>query len=300
MRNDFFFMNCRGAIDAKLSALFECQSERPGWYEAWWRLTSESTVEETLSLCQAIRDSAVLPEDAGFHLVCFQVDLIAERLADTALREIELRLDAIRIAHGLTEDEDWSLAEAPAEYRAVSEEYKRASDDLFIRVLEAHGEHAMATLFRNDKDAFDRRNEAGREYFHGPFRSGKADAAEWLDSLLDEVAGCICAESPMANLSLLYRKDEGCWEVDIFPEAVELVGGKDDGAVVNPLFSIDLDGFRSLFEQVVDFGWNALGSYDADGPYVWLEGQHQGRTVFLRILAEDPRDDRPGAKLSCQ
>jgi hypothetical protein len=181
----------------------------------------------------------------------------------------------------------------------VNEEYERASDDLFIRVLEAHGEHAIATLYRTDKEAYERHNEAGRECFHGPIRLGPADDAEWLDSLLDEVGGCISPESPMANLSLLHHEEEGFWEVDIFPDAIELVGGANDGEVVNPLFSIDLEVLRSAFEKVVDFGWNAFGWHEGDGSFIWLEGLHQGRRVFLRILAEDPRDDAPRAKVSC-
>ncbi len=298
MQNDHYSVKCRRTINAKLYALLECRAERPGWYEAWRRLTAASTDEECLSVYQAIRDSGVLPEDAGFHLVCWQIDLMTEGLAVAALRELENRLDAIRSDYGLAEDEDWSLAEAPPEYQAVNEEYDQASDDLFIRELEAHGEHAIATLYRTDKDNYERRNEAGREYFHGPIRLGPADDTEWLDSLLDDVAGCISAESPMANLSLSHREEEGSWEVDIFPDAIELVGGANDGAVVNPLFSIDLETLRSTFEKVVDFGWNAFGWHEGDGPFIWLEGLHQGRTVFLRILAEDPRDDGPRAKVS--
>jgi hypothetical protein len=297
MEDEHYSVMCRRDIDAKLSALVDGRSEQPGWSAAWRRLTTESTDEEFLSAYQSIRDSGVLPEDAGFHLVCWQIDLMTERLAETALRELESRLDAIRSAHGLAEDEDWLLAEAPPEYRAVNEEYDRATDDLFIRVLEAHGEHAIATLFQTDKEAFDQRDEAGREYFHGRIQLGPTDDAEWLDSILDEVTGCVSAESPMTNLSLLYREEEGFWEVDIFPEAVELVGGPNDGAVLNPLFSLDLEVLRSTFEKVVDFGWNAFGPHEGDGPFIWLEGLHQGRTVFLRILAEDPRDDAPRAKV---
>ncbi|MGO9462703.1 MAG: hypothetical protein ACLQVF_00870 [Isosphaeraceae bacterium] len=285
------------AIDAKLSALLNEETDRPGWYEAWQRLRLASTDEERLSVYQAIRDSGVLPEDAGFHLVSWQVDQIAERLAKTALRDFDERLDSIRRAHGLAEDEYWGSGEGPPEYVQVNQEYDRADDDLFTQTLEAHGEHAIATLYRTDKEAYERRNEAGRQYFHGPIRPAIDDDSEWLDFLLDHVGACIRADSPIDSLWLQHREEEGFWEVDIFPTAVELIGGAEDGAVVNPLFSVDLEQLRLTFDRVDDFGWNALGWHDGDGPFVWVEGAHLGRPLYLRVLAEDPRDDEPRAKL---
>ncbi len=83
----------------------------------------------------------------------------------------------------------------------------------------------------------------------------------------------------------------------MFPNSVELVGGAEDGAVVNPLFSIDLDQLRSAFDRVDDFGWNAFGWNDGDGPFIWVEGVHLGRPVFLRVLAEDPGGEEPRAKV---
>jgi len=285
------------AIDAKLSALLDDRTDRPGWYEAWRRLTLASTEEERLSVYQAIRDSGVLPEDAGLHLVSWEVEQIAERLAATALRDFDDRLDSIRRAHGLAEDEYWGSGEAPPEYEQVSQEYDRASDDLFTQTLEAHGEQAIATLFRTDIEAFERRNEAGREYFHGPIRRAPADDAEWLDLLFDDVGACIRADSPMDSLSIEHHEEAGVWEVDIFPTAVELVGGAEDGAVVTPLFSVDLEQLRLAFDHVDDFGWNAFGWHDGDGPFVWVEGAHLGRPLFLRVMAEDPRGEEPPTKL---
>ncbi len=285
------------AIDAKLSALLDDRNDRPSWYEAWQRLTLASTEEERLLVYQAIRDSGVLPEDAGFHLVTWAVDQIAERLAEKALRDLDNRIDSIRTAHGLAEDEHWGYGEGPPEYEEVSREYDRASDDLFTQTLETHGEHAIAILFRTDIEAYERRNEAGCEYFHGPIRRAPADDAEWLDMLFDDVGACICADSPIDSLSLHQREEEGFWEVDIFPTAVEVVGGAEDGAVVNPLFSVDLEQLRSAFDHVDDFGWNAFGWPEEDGPFVWIEGAHLGRPLLLRVLAEDPGGGEPPAKL---
>src|SRR4051794_13985040 len=63
-----------------------------------------------------------------------------------------------------------------------------------------------------------------------------------------------------------------------------------DGAVVAPGFRLDLEHFRSLFETVKDFGWNALGLTDPEGPYVYIEGVFDGRAVFVQVLASPPED----------
>jgi hypothetical protein len=101
----------------------------------------------------------------------------------------------------------------------------------------------------------------------------------------------------MGPLGYWWREEEGLWEFTVFPTPVELVGGSVDGAVVAPGFHLDLEQLRAAFERVVDFGWNALGVVDPDGPYVWLEGIYQGQEIFLRVLAEAPEDEEPGLKL---
>ncbi len=62
------------AINAKLAAVVETSSTMPGWHDAWTELGPESTEEERLAVYQAIRDSGCLPPDAGFYLVCWQID----------------------------------------------------------------------------------------------------------------------------------------------------------------------------------------------------------------------------------
>src|SRR4051812_37831212 len=98
----------------------------------------------------------------------------------------------------------------------------------------------------------------------------------------------------MGPLRLRYREEDGFWEVWIYPTSVELVGGAHDGAVVLPDFSLDLEQLRSAFDSIRDFGWNALGLNDAEGPYVYVEGAYQGREVYLQVLAQAPEDEKPG------
>ena len=54
---------------------------------------------------------------------------------------------------------------------------------------------------------------------------------------------------------------------------------------------------RAVFENVAACGWNAFGSGDPEGPYVYVEGTFKGRELYLRVLAEAPDDEEPSLKL---
>jgi hypothetical protein len=285
------------AINAKLTSLLDQLADKPSWYGRWHRLSLESTEEERLTVYQAIRDSGILPEDASFYLVSWQVDALAEHAAETTLRDLDERLSAIEREHGLEEDEIWEPDEAPPEYQAVLRQYNDAWDELFAARLEQHGEQALAALFRTDRAEYERRSEAGCLFFHGRNTVDALDDSDWLDSLLEAVGASLEPESPMGPLALRSREEEGFWEVDIYPTPVELLGGADDGALVSAPFSMDFEQLRATFARIDSTGWNAYGWYNDDGPFVWVEGSFQGHDVFLRVLAQAPEGEGPGTKL---
>jgi len=119
---------------------------------------------------------------------------------------------------------------------------------------------------------------------------------EWLNTLLDEVGDCIDADSPMGPLGLRYHEDDGYWEVWVYPTPVELVGGRHDGEVVVPGFTLELEQVRESFDSVSAFHWNAIGLNDPAGPQVTIEGVFQGREVSLHVLAYAPEGEEPGLK----
>ncbi len=285
------------AINAKLASLLDQLSAKPSWCGRWQRLSPESSDQERLTVYQAIRDSGVLPADAGFYLVAWQLDALAEHGVETALRGLDDRLSTIMRKHGLKDDEIWEPGEAPPEYEAVLRQYNDAWDALLAAELERHGEHALAALFRTDRAEYERRSEAGRQFFHGHYRLNESDEPEWLDSLLEAVGASLEPESPMGPSALRFRQEEDFWEVDVYSTPVELVGGADDGALVSAPFSLDFEQLRAAFARIDSTGWNAHGWYNDDGPFVWVEGSFQGHDVFLRVLAQAPEGEDPGAKL---
>src|SRR5262249_47209820 len=156
---------------------------------------------------------------------------------------------------------------------AVLRRYHDAWDAIFAEKLEQYGEADMARLFREDPEEFRRRSEAGRLFFHEPRRPGSEGPA-WLDELVEARAARPAAHGPMGPLGVRYGEEEGCWELVVYPTPVELLGGAHDGAVVAPGFTLDLEGLRAAFDRVDDFGWDALGLHDAEGPHIRVEGAY--------------------------
>lgn len=285
-----------GAINAKLTAIVEASPTTPAWHEAWIALGPKSTEEERLKVYQAVRDSGCLPAEAGFYLVSWQIDAMTNLKAETSLGHLDEQMTAMERAHGLDEGEFWNPGEAPVEYESLRLQYQDAWDDIFAAKLEECGEHEMARQFRTDPDGFQKRSEAGGEFFHGPQAPDESDVPAWLYALAEAVAACMTADSPMGPLGYRYREEDGFWELIIYPTPVELVGGATDGEIVDPGFSLDLEGLRSVFDRLEACSWQSLGFSDDEGPQVSIEGVYEGREVYVQILAYAPEDEEPGMK----
>lgn len=271
-------------VNAKLASILASSGVEPAWYRGWMALRPQSSNDERLAVYQAIRDSGCLPAEAGFYLVSWQIDAMTSEDAETKLRPLEDQIQAIRRAHGINEDDSWPPSQAPAEYEALRREYNAAWEDIFVAKLKACGEREIARLYRSNREEFELRSEAGREFFHGPSQPDISDAPDWLHDLAESVAGHITADSAAGPLRFRWREEDGLWELVMYPRPVELVGGANDGAVVDPGFSLDLEGLRGEFEQVIACSWQSLGFPD-DGPQVSIEGVYRGHEVFVRVLA---------------
>ena len=289
-KNPFF-----AAADATLAGLATALPPPP-WANAWARLGPTSALEDRLAVYRAVRAAGSVPADAGFFLVARVADLLTDDRAADGLRETEEALEEVRQTYGLDEDAAADGDDVPAAYRAAMQRCHDAWDALYAVTLDSVGEPDLARLFREHPEEFDRRYEAGRQYFHGPGDDDAAGGDAWLGLLLDDVAACIEADSPMGPLGLRSREAEGLWDVCVYPTPVELVGGAHDGAVVTPGFRLDLEQLRAAFDAVTAFDWNALGLTRPEGPHVAVEGVFRGREVFLQVLAYAPDDEEPGLK----
>ena len=122
-----------------------------------------------------------------------------------------------------------------------------------------------------------------------------SDVPDWMDALVRTVSEAMTAHAMPGPVGLRYREEDESWDLLVYPLPLELVGGKDDGDVVAPAFSLDLEQVRTVFTRVDDLFWQAhsVGEQD-DGPYVSIEGEYAGRQVWLRVLAYAPDGEMAG------
>lgn len=283
-------------IDAKLRELAARLPEAPAWRQAVERLTASTSRKQRLAAYQAVRNAGSLPEDAAFYLVASMLEDAASGPARAKLRKIERQLDDIERRYGLREDEYFAEGEAPAEYEAARKLEREIRDEASRENFRAHGEQEIADLFTRDRSAYYAKFETGRLFFFGTAFSTPDELEAWVDELMAAVSRCINTETPIGPLACRYLTDDDIVDMLIYATPVEIVGGADDGEIVDPDFDLDLVRFHDLFTSIVDFGFSALGSEDECGPHIWLEGEFRGQPVYLHVLSRPPEDEEPGMK----
>ena len=130
-------------INAKLAEVAAASPTLPPWYEAWARLGPGATGGERLAVYRAVRDAGSVPEEAGFFLVAWVLDVLTDERAEAGLRETDERLEAVRQKYGLGEAVSAGLEGVPDEYREALRQSQGAWGALYAATLEEHGEHDM-------------------------------------------------------------------------------------------------------------------------------------------------------------
>lgn len=117
-----------------------------------------------------------------------------------------------------------------------------------------------------------------------------------MESLIDIVANSMEPHNELGRLGYRWGNEDGFWEISVYPTPAELVGGAEDGAVVFPGFSLDVQELSTAFEELVDVHWRAqlFGPHDQEGQNLSLEGVYDGHDVWLLVLSEAPDDEEPG------
>jgi hypothetical protein len=191
------------AVNVKLTAIAEALPTPPSWFGDWMRLGPESTGEERLAVYQSIRDSGCLPDEAGFCLVSWCVEGMADLEAETSLRNLHDRMEAIEQAYESDKGENWPNDQVPEGYDELSRQFEDAWNTIFVRKLEASGEQQMADLCSAAPEQFDRCYEIGLQYLLEPVKAGKAIPPD------EPVRVASCLDAPRADLAQLALAREG-------------------------------------------------------------------------------------------
>ena len=121
------------------------------------------------------------------------------------------------------------------------------------------------------------------------------ETPEWLEALVDSVSSCMQPHNLLGPLGYRWGDEDDFWEVTIYPTPTELVGGAEDGAIVAPGFSLNVQKLCSVFEELEDVCWlaQAFGPHDEYGQHLSVEGVYEGHQIFLQILSEAPAGEEP-------
>ncbi|MBW3541898.1 MAG: hypothetical protein KY476_16640 [Planctomycetes bacterium] len=124
------------------------------------------------------------------------------------------------------------------------------------------------------------------------------DPSDWLRELAEAAAGCLRPADVAAPLGchVYHNRARDEWELTLFFAATQIVGGPFDGRTTVSKFTADIAALQDVFDEVRVVGWqNArLGSDDALGPQLSIEGTYRGCEVWLRIPANPPERFAPG------
>lgn len=76
-------------------------------------------------------------------------------------------MERVKRAHGLDEDEDWLLTDAPAEWQALNAAWDRRDEAIRVATLRTLGHDDLADFLERDPDEFDLRGAAGHRELWG-------------------------------------------------------------------------------------------------------------------------------------
>jgi hypothetical protein len=240
------------ALDRRLEAVVAGAAAPPAWLAAWLHSRRGLTLpdepeggapgegiarpEERLAVRRAVRDSGVLPEDAGFFLVADQVHFLTEVHARELPGRVEAATEALWKEQGL---EGWRRP-APDDVDDPRELRKRCPatwDGLYVTLLTRHGEADMARLYRTDRERFEERLARGRAYFYPPAapEPPAPPPPRWARELVARVfksGGIFFADGgPPGTYGYRVGGRKGSPEIRFNLTPGELVGGPQDGEV---------------------------------------------------------------------
>lgn len=109
----------------------------------------------------------------------------------------------------------------------------------------------------------------------------------WLRDVLETACAAHDLGAP-ARLGWKAFEEEDTWEAWVYPERVELVGGRNDGEeVTSGHVTVDLSEILASFDEPPHLAWCRSG----DIPEISIEGKVEGHDLWLHLLEEAPVDE---------
>ncbi len=106
-----------------------------------------------IAAARSLEARGIISFDAAVHFAERFLECISFRSSSTDAEKVRLSegMQRIEKEHGLTEEEYWTLDEAPPEWLALSEAWDRRDDVIQIEVLRELGHDDIADLLAKDR-----------------------------------------------------------------------------------------------------------------------------------------------------
>lgn len=123
----------------------------------------------------------------------------------------------------------------------------------------------------------------------------------WMQWFIDDVARGVLHQQQLSPLGCHYihNSDDDVWEVTLFVSRTEIAGGPHDGLCMVPFLQVDVSAVMAAFDEHPRVCWQSGAADDDDqlGNHLSIEGVVEGRMVWLRLMAESPREFGPGRRV---
>ena len=128
-----------------------------------------ATPDERLAIYKKVREQQVISPEGIFYLIAWMIteDIGADRLAqawDRDFKHVNAKIEAVKTAHGLAEDDHWPVGQGPDEYKELMAEWQVIHDRIMYEAFRDCGEIEMGEMYLNRREQFDRLVEAGETY----------------------------------------------------------------------------------------------------------------------------------------
>lgn len=122
-----------------------------------------------IEAARTLRDRGQLSDDAVIYLaeIFTECLLFEAAVNDPELVRIRDAMDDIEADHGLDEDEDWYVDEAPPDWQALSAEWDRRADAIVTAKLRELGFRDLADVRARDMDEWAARADQGYQDLWG-------------------------------------------------------------------------------------------------------------------------------------
>lgn len=116
-----------------------------------------------IAAARGLAAEGLLADDAVHYFVERFLECITGHSAghDAEMLRLYAEIDKVKRAHGLGDDEDWLVHEAPPEWQALNAAWDERDREIRVSTLRALGHEEIADMLEHDPDEFRRREASG-------------------------------------------------------------------------------------------------------------------------------------------